>query len=86
MMNQDEDNRALEFEREFHRGGKLLGEYISDALDNAKANGDNIASWPIYTITGDLSNYDAGCAGLSHDELRPHVEAWFREQWTTNNG
>lgn len=79
---QDDDNAAEEVARDFHRGGALLGDHVRDCLNEAVANGYDIKSWPVDVIAGDLSECDAGCQGLSLYDLRPHIEAWLKDQTT----
>lgn len=79
---QDKDDRLLEIERDWHRGGRLLGDHVAECLSNGVENGYDIASWSVEVIAMDLSECDAGCQGLSISELRPHIEDWLKKQGT----
>lgn len=79
---QDHDDRVAEIERDWHRNGMLLGEYVAEALTNATENGYDVAKWSVPVIAMDLSECDAGCQGLGVNDLRPHIEAWLSKQKT----
>lgn len=64
-------------DREKHWHGPTLREHVFAACDNAMSNEYPINEWPAYAIVADMLYCDAGCEGLSPDELTPHVEAWL---------
>lgn len=53
---------------------------VFDNLNSAMDNGYDVCNWPWQDIAADLMAFAADCGDMTEAQLKPHIEAWLKQQ------